>query len=692
MTVFENRFPKAPVRSIAPAEPSREQTVAVIDLRDLTAVLRRRRPWIVWPIVVCLVAALGYALTTPARYTATTQILLDPLGLRVLQNDLTTRPSTGDTSLAEAESQLQVVASAGVLTAVVEREKLQDDPEFGEAPRGLVSLITGLFLPSAPENRTLKAVRILQTRVITRRPDKTFVIDVSVWSEDGAKAARIANAIAAVYLEQETAAKGDAAKRTNAALVGRLAELRDRVTKSAHRVEDYKAQHRIIGASGQLVNEQQLSELNNQLTLARTRTAEQRARFEDIQRLQRNRLEPDAVAEALQSPAITALRSQYAEAKQAEANARAVLGPRHPTVTAAAAQVAQNRRLIEEEVARVARTVGSEYERARANEQALERNLETLKNDAVSTNQAIVRLRELEREAESNRAIYAAFLNRAKEIGEQEGVDNTNSRVITRAAPPPNKSWPPRMLIVAGSLVLGSILGVGLALVREQFDTAIYSGQQLTSESGLRVLAVLPPSRPSPTPVFDPASREAAAMHRLLDELRDGRASSAARIVLVTSPDSAQARSIVALNLAICAGAGGERVLLVDGDREQQAAMMSIRSDSGEAPEKLLSIVNRVVRTPWELVKFLRIFHRGSDQHTGYKLRDAVLAEADKFDFIVIDGGLLLSDPSVRSFATFVDDVVVVVESGSSRRERLQDAINTLGPNQTKIAGAVLAA
>jgi Mrp family chromosome partitioning ATPase len=163
-------------------------------------------------------------------------------------------------------------------------------------------------------------------------------------------------------------------------------------------------------------------------------------------------------------------------------------------------------------------------------------------------------------------------------------------------------------------------------------------------------------------------------------------------MVLVTSPDSAQARSIVALNLAICAGAEGDRVLLVDGDREQQAAMMTISSESGEDPEKLLSIANRVVRTPWDRVKFLRVFHRGGDQQSAYRLRDAVLAEADNFDCIVIDGGLLASDPSVRSVATFVEDVIVVVETGNSRRERLQEAIDMLGPHRAKIAGAVLAA
>ncbi|HML06945.1 MAG TPA: exopolysaccharide transport family protein [Xanthobacteraceae bacterium] len=682
--------PHRPVRSAGLEEP-RPAPAAVIDLRDIFAIVQRQRGWILWPVIVCTMAALVVALALPTRYTATAQILLDVKGLRVLQSDLTPRAEqSGDTQLADAESQLQVVSSGGVLTSVVEREKLQDDPEFGAATPGLLSSI--IDPDRGPEDRVLKAMRSLQRRLGVRRPDKTFVLDVSVWSEEPAKAARIANAIATVYLEQELASKTDAAKRTNAALVSRLAELGERVSRSAHRVEDYKAQNRIIGASGQLVNEQQLSELNNQLVLARTVTAEQRARYEDIQRLQRNHSEPDTIAEVTGSATITALRSKYAEAKQAEANASAILGPRHPSVAAAAAQVEQSRRLIDEEVSRIANTALSEYNRAYANEEALERNLEMLKGDAVSTNQALVRLRELEREAESDRAVYAAFLNRAKEVGEQEGVNDSNSRIITRAIAPTTKSGPPRMLIVAGSLVIGLIAGLGLALLRDQFDPVIRSQRQLAAEFGMRVLAIVPDLIAASSPVFARASRQSAAMQRLRSALRSARPTGDATVVLVTSPDSPDARSVVALNLAIRAGGDGERVLLVDGDRQQQAMMLAVRDEDGEEQERLTSLANRVVRTPWERVKFLRVSPpAGNDRQMAYDLRDAVMSRVDKFDLIVVDGGLLSSDPVVRTFPAPVDDIVIVVERGRTRRDHLREGLEALGANEAKLSGAVLA-
>jgi len=105
--------------------------------------------------------------------------------------------------------------------------------------------------------------------------------------------------------------------------------------------------------------------------------------------------------------------------------------------------VAQSRHRIDEELSRIAETALSDYNRARANEEEIARSVDTLKGDVTKTNQQMVRLRELESEAESDRAVYTAFLNRAKEVGEQKDLNDTNSRIITRAVPPTAKSGPP---------------------------------------------------------------------------------------------------------------------------------------------------------------------------------------------------------------------------------------------------------
>jgi uncharacterized protein involved in exopolysaccharide biosynthesis len=89
-----------------------------------------------------------------------------------------------------------------------------------------------------------------------------------------------------------------------------------------------------------------------------------------------------------------------------------------------------------------------------------------------SDNEALVALRELERDAASKTAIYEAFLSRAKQVAEQEQIDTTNVRVISTAVPPPARSWPPRSVVMvgagaAGGFVLAMLIAVILGMRRD---------------------------------------------------------------------------------------------------------------------------------------------------------------------------------------------------------------------------------
>ncbi len=80
---------------------------------------------------------------------------------------------------------------------------------------------------------------------------------------------------------------------------------------------------------------------------------------------------------------------------------------------------------------------------------------------SLATNEALVGLRDLERNVEASRAVYQSFLVRARQTGEEATLDRTNARVISRAMPPLSRSWPPRGLLLALSLIAG--LGLGAA-------------------------------------------------------------------------------------------------------------------------------------------------------------------------------------------------------------------------------------
>jgi Mrp family chromosome partitioning ATPase len=313
--------------------------------------------------------------------------------------------------------------------------------------------------------------------------------------------------------------------------------------------------------------------------------------------------------------------------------------------------------------------------------------------DVTKTNQQMVRLRELESEAESDRAVYTAFLNPAKEVGEQKDLSDTNSRIITRAVPPTAKSSPPRMLIIAGSFMLGLIGGAMIGLLREQFNPTIVSARELATDFRMRVLAELSDYNNAPSPVFEAQSSQAAAMHRLSGVLRPRSGANGADVTLVTSPPgSPDVRSIVALNLAVCAGAEGARVLLMISDSHRQDETRSAVHRDSEYRTRT-DFVDRIVRTPWRGVEFLRLPPaRGYDRQVLDRMRDVVADTADEFDLIVIDDGLSSTESGLLGFPSFLDNVIMVVESGYTRRDQLQEGLEALKESRAKLTGAVLAA
>jgi len=454
--------------------PARGASEPMLDAAYLLKVLWNRRRMIVVSIIACTIAALAFGQLAAARYTATVQVLIDPNDLRVVDNVLRGQNQLTETHVTQVENQVRVLLSNNVARRVVERLGLDRDPEFTGPPvfdfKAALRALLGAQ-PAGGGDPALDALNALKKRVRAKRIDRTYVVDASVWAYDPHKAVQLANALLEAFMEEQSASRGEAARRASGSLAARLAELRDRVQQAEQRVEDYKRANGLISSSGTLVNERQLTELNSQLVLARTRVAEAKARYEKIRDAQRGRADPSAIGEAVGSATITALRTQLAEILRKEGEVNATLGRRHPAVIEIESQARRIRRLIDEEVARIGEAARNDMERAVANEATLAANLERLKSSLEDTNDASVRLRELERDVQASRSVYEAFLVRTREVSEQERLDTTNIRVMAPPEFPENRSFPPRNLfLLAGGGMLGGLLGIGFAFLGEWRD------------------------------------------------------------------------------------------------------------------------------------------------------------------------------------------------------------------------------
>jgi uncharacterized protein involved in exopolysaccharide biosynthesis len=655
-----------------------------------------------------LVLALMFGALAPREYTAMTEILIDPSDLRAVGNE--TAAQSSDSALLQVESQVRVLTSDAVLRRVISSQALDSDPEFVHGPSLLGALMGGG--DAAPVDKTIAALNELNRHIRVKRADRTFVVDVNVTSKSPAKAARIANAIAEAYLAEQTDVRTNAARQVSRTLDARLKELEDGVRKAEDKVEAFKVGNNIVSANGQSVSDQQLSEVNNQLVAARARTAEAKSRLDQIEQVQRSKDLSGAFPEALQSQTITALRSQYAEIVRRQAEQMATLGPLHPAVIDIEAQVERLRGMIAEEINRTALSARSDYETAKADEQTLAGHLDTQKQTSVTNSQAMVGLRELERQVQASRTVYEAFLVRAREASAQEQLDTKNIHVLSKADPPLARSWPPPTSIMAlAALFVGIASGTGIVLMRpapldgarrppmeDSFRKMLgaFTGGRWQGSSEVEVIAILPATDASfgLAAMDDPRSPFTREIRKVYDELRANHVVAGNPSVLVLAADAEDDSATVALSLAAVAAAT-QRVLLIDADLERRT-LSAIGAEDSEAGlidvalgRRLLSDVTKLDReTNINLMAFVSPESRRDRRIYDTDIKRA-FDQTRRYDMVVV-AATDDDEPSLRFFAGLVDHIVLVARAGGREQNAFEQIIARAGLDTKKIRGAVL--
>lgn len=674
------------------------------DWQRTLAVIWRGKTTILWTTVACLLLAMLFVLVVPHRYTAVTQILIDPTDLQAVGNAPTPTNQANDAAVLQVESQVRVLTSDSVLRRVIKQQSLDQDQEF-----------VGHWLGTGGDS-AIAALNGLRRSIRVKRAERTYVVDVNVTTHEPAKSARIANAIAQSYLVEQTDVRSDAARQVSQSLSARLNELKERVREAENQVETFKARNNILDANGQLVDEQQLAELNNHLGVARARAAAAKARLDEIKQVQSSKDEIGAFPEAVQSQTITALRAQYAEIMRREAEQMTSLGERHPAVIEIEAEAARLRRMIDDEVHRIALAARTEYEAARSNEEMLAANLEKLKHKAVATNEAMVTLRELERDVLASRAVYESFLVRARESGEQERLDTKNIRVISRADLPLRRSFPPSNLLLAlGAIIIGIASGTGLVFMRETYHIALPDaavagafGSRLVKAlkefwppaevaAAIPVLAMLPSVDVSfgLEAAEQPGSRFATELHQVLEAVRANHKGRGNPSILVVASDDEDGTVAVAPALAAVAAAT-QRVLLIDADFERRT-LSAIDADQDTAGlvdvatgrRELSDAIVRDQATNINLLSFVSPASRRDRRISEIDVKHA-FDQTRRFDLVIVAAVDLIRNPSTGFFAGLVDHIVLVYRTDEQNPAAVEQFVSHLGVDARKVRGAVL--
>jgi exopolysaccharide transport family protein len=688
--------------------------------------------------LILITALLGTGCTTMAtfsltpQYLASTTILVDPRKTQIMKDrEIVGGPGTDNSAI---ESEAEMLQSPALARRVVERLNLQTDDEFTR-PGGLVSRIRAMIGsllsgPTPADDAIDAAADVLQKKISAKRRNLTYVIEVSAWSQDAEKSARLANTVAELYLADQISAKSGAAEHANQLLNQRVEELRNRVSASEKAYEQYKAETGLFDPGGQSLSDRQISQLNEQLVTARARAAEARAKYEQLKNITPSKLLSAAASpDVLQSSVVSNLRMQYAEVGRKKAELTTRYGPRHPQVINVEAEIGTISRQITDEIRRIVASAHTEFDMASNRENSLQTSLDDLKERAGTFNQQAIRLHELEREAQANRGLFEAFLTRAKETSAQLNMQLPDSRVVSAATSPNAPSYPRKGLMI-GLGFFGSLgLGLSFALARGSLNRGFRKVGELRENFGLQPLATIPlvetvPEDPAArrkgalrfdryTPktaiaasrrmanlvLQDPSSIFAESIHSLRYALKSAVAARESGVILLTSALPGEGKSTIAANLTRAAAASGDSVLLIDADLRNQGIATTFGLTHAPGLAGFLDGSSDIkASTHFEPRTGLQVI-AGNGVSSGAEalsllssesMRQLIERARTQFDLVVIDAPPLLTVADPRILLDHVDGVVLVVASEATSQEALASVFDeTLGV-EDKIIGAVL--
>ena len=667
-----------------PESPTRDDKPLVAHLR----VILRYRVMVAAVFVSVVALAALKSWTTRPVYKAEAQIQIErenPAILTAFKGvaDVNERGWADD----YYQTQYKLLQGRTLARQVIQRMGLQNDPELA----GRVGAGGGPEAVDASVDAFLDRLTVQWIR-------NSRLVTVAFESHDPEQAARVANTLAEVYIEQAMAARYQTATDASLWLRRQIDDQRGKVQRAEVALQGLREKEGIVNIDERRVLvDQRLKDLGSTLTGLKS----QRVQKEALARQMRAARDPEELPDAMHSKLIESLRIDLARLERQMAELKERYLDQHPEVLKVQKQIDETRRSLGAEAARLVRAAENDYQAAAAQEGAVALALDAAKAEALDLQRRGVQYDSLKRELEAGKEVLNSLLARHEQADVAQELQTTNLRVADPATVPRFAVRPRRVLDLAIGLILGAGLSIGLALLRDHLDVTLKTPDDVRLGLGVPLLAVLP-LRPAPadgSAAGDAFTGDGAAVegYRLLRAaLRHAWPDAAARAVLVTSTAPGEGKTATSVGLARILAAAGEKTLLVDADLRKPEAHDAVRARRAPGLAEVLAGEARLAEAVQTLPGGLAFLASGAsgpgsgDLLTVERLDPLMAAARGAYRWVVIDTSPVgaVSDPLV--LGPRVDGVVVVAAAETVPGPAVRRTLERIADSGARVLGVVL--
>jgi capsular exopolysaccharide synthesis family protein len=680
----------------------------LMDAREYLTLLHKRRVLVLTCLGVAFLLATLYNYVARPLYQATAVVLIDRHAPNVLPGREVQETSTGSDYY---ETQYALLRGRSLAERAVERLDLTRSREFQQGPllspwervRSLLGKAPdaggdGAALPVSP------AVAAFRSRLEVEPVPGSRLVSLRFTAYEPDLAARAANTVAQLFIEQSLEFQYTASAEATAWLKQRVREQQARVEEAERALQQYREREGLLNVEErQGLVDQKVVALAAAVVAART---ERLAREAQVRQLRG--LPPDELAVSpavLQSEGVQALRARLSGLKDEEARLSETLGARHPEMLGLRSRIAAAEEKLRLEAQGVVRAAEAALATARAQEASLAQDLEAAKREALVTSRKAIEHGALRRQVEAHQQVLRELLGRTQESGLETELTTTNIRVVEKAEVPRRPAYPRRLRNYQLALIAGLAAGIALALLFEHLDNTVKTPEDVKNRLRLPFLGMVPASaaavpgeaEPAPAVVREPQSAVAEAYRVVRTNLIFSSAEATSRVLVVSSANPGEGKTTTVANLAASLADNGARVLAVEADLRRPTMQRHFGTE--KTPGLTDLIVGKCTvshATQWTRVSGVQLVPAGyippnpAELLGSQSLREVIQAFRKRYDWVVIDAPPILGMADTPVLCPLTDGVVLVVWAEHCSRPAVEQAVDQVVRVGGKVTGVVL--
>jgi capsular exopolysaccharide synthesis family protein len=680
----------APPAELATPEDSRRTR-----LLNYWHALARRRLLIAGIVLAAVAAGLIITLLTHPLYTARAQIEIS----RVKKNVTNVQGVDQDSNWYDSEfyeTQYALLKVDSLAVRVARKLQLADNPDFFTAHGVKLPAAAGPLDPTERKRREALAAGMLRARIGISPVRNSSLVNVTYTSRSPVWSARIANAwpqeFIAATMDRDYASNADARRF----LEGMLGNLRARLEESERAVLNFAAERDMVKLGG---SRDAQGRVENPRTLVETdldfvNTALLTARTERIAAASRVGGGVDLAAEG----AVSRLRARREELAADYSRLLVQFEPAYPAARALKAQIDAIDAAIGRESQRARMAPQLSYAQAVRREQELGAQFRVLKARLDAQQRDNVQYNIFQREADTNRQLYDALLQRYKEVGVAGSVGTSNVAIVDPAKVPAGPSSPNLMVNLATALLAGIVLALAAVFALEQIDERVRNPADVQRLAGIPLLGTVPRVEGDPgEQLANAASELSEAYFSIRTVLAFATSHGMPHSFLVSSSEAGEGKSTTALALAIAIARTGKRALLIDADMRSPSAHRLVGNSNARGFSNLLAGEDAyrplVAATETEGLSILPAGPNppsASELLGGGRLHQVLDLLRREFDFLVIDGPPVLGLADAPLLAQATEGCVFVIEAEETGLTAVHSALGRLRAVSSNVFGAIV--